>query len=123
MRWGGIEMIAKHLIDKIMKISVGSDENGIAYVTPTIGIVKLDGTRTYDKAHTALREAWRKGIGQYQIYEDGIAETRIQRELFVQNTLNTSLKNREVTAYFQLIRDNRNPNNPRKKYESLMRVL
>ena len=115
-------MIAKHLIDTIMKISVGSDENGISYVTPTIGIVQSDGTRMYDKAHTALREARLRGIGQYQIYEEGVAEARIQRELFVQNTLDTSLKNDEVTAHFQWIRDNNNPNNPVRKYEALMRV-
>lgn len=117
-----IESCTRGLINKIIKTQILLPGNGLFHVTPTIGIVQSDGMKAYDKAHTALQDARRVGMGEFKLYEEGIAEVKIQRELLIKSELNKALKTGQVATVFQWIRDNKNPNCLKKKYEALMRV-
>lgn len=120
-----IEGVAKNLIDMIMKTSVELSENEIFYFTPSIGIGSSGGERMYDKAHAALQEA-REGMGLYKIYEVGVAEARIQEEFSIKSTIETALRNNEVTVAFQEICANvkidTSKKKIRRKLEALIRV-
>lgn len=61
-------------------------------------------------------------MGQFRFYEEGVVEERNNKETSLKDSINLALRDRSVTAHFQEIRDNRNPDNPEKHYESLMRI-